>query len=65
MKWCTINDLDYEKCSWLSVAMELQGVKPRINCIEEKSVTSCLEKIKEDEADVMVLDSHYGFMARK
>lgn len=65
MKWCSTNVDEDEKCKWLSAAMDLAGIKQKLTCVERTSVYDCLQRIRDDKADLMAIDSDYGYIARK
>lgn len=64
MKWCTISDQEQEKCKWLARTALYAGISPEIACIPGNNIYDCLKKIKENNADIMAIDSNYGYLAR-
>lgn len=65
IRWCTISRLETNKCNWTSAAARSLGIKPNIACIEAQSVFECFDKISKNEADIITIDSNYGYLARK
>lgn len=66
IRWCTIGDLDTSKCKWVARAMAALGIEPSITCVKTNSVFECLRKISvEQQADIITIDSNYGYVARK
>lgn len=64
IRWCTINDLETEKCKWMSRAAMALGVEPKISCVQTNSTFQCFREISEQRADIIVIDSNYGYLAR-
>lgn len=65
IRWCTIGDLETNKCEWVARATLALGIEPRISCVKTNSVFECLRKISKKEADIITIDSNYGYVARK
>lgn len=65
MRWCTVSQEEKDKCDWLKKAADIFGIKPSISCFQAERVYGCLKTIREDKADMMAIDSQYGFIARK
>lgn len=65
IRWCTIGDMETNKCKWIARAAVTLGIEPRISCVRSKSVFECMRKINEQQADVITIDSNYGYVARK
>lgn len=64
IRWCTIGDLETNKCKWVAKTAKALGVSPSISCINSNSTFQCLHDIQENRTDIMVIDSNYGFLAR-
>lgn len=64
IRWCTISDLETNKCVWISKAATAIGVSPRISCVKTKSIFECFHEIANDRADIIAIDSNYGQLAR-
>lgn len=65
MRWCTIGEKEQQKCEWVSKASMIAGVEPQISCIVGTNIYDCLNKIQTKNADVIAIDSNYGYLARK
>ncbi|XP_014479036.1 PREDICTED: transferrin-like isoform X2 [Dinoponera quadriceps] len=65
IRWCTIGDMDTNKCNWMARAAIALGIEPRISCVKSKSVFECLRRITDQQADIITIDSNYGYVARK
>ena len=63
MKWCTTSSKENEKCEWLQQAGVTQGIVPEIECVQGTSKLNCFEKIKNNEADVIGIDTNLGTIA--
>ncbi|XP_029670879.1 transferrin-like isoform X1 [Formica exsecta] len=64
IRWCTIGDLETNKCTWVAKAARTLGVEPSISCIRSNSTFECFRDIAEDRADIITIDSNYGYLAR-
>ncbi|XP_011872938.1 PREDICTED: transferrin-like isoform X2 [Vollenhovia emeryi] len=64
IRWCTIGDLETNKCKWVAKAAKTLGVAPSISCLKSTSTFQCLRNIEENHTDIMVIDSNYGYLAR-
>ncbi|XP_072758245.1 transferrin-like [Anoplolepis gracilipes] len=64
IRWCTIGDLETNKCTWVAKAARALGVEPSISCIKSNSTFECFRDIAEDRADIITIDSNYGYLAR-
>lgn len=65
IRWCTIGDSETNKCKWVAKAAKALGVAPSISCIMSNSTFQCFHDIKENRTDIIVIDSNYGYLARK
>ncbi|XP_071628736.1 transferrin-like [Temnothorax longispinosus] len=64
IRWCTISDLETNKCKWVAKAAKALGVAPSISCMKSNSTFQCFRDIQENRTDIMVIDSNYGYLAR-
>lgn len=64
IRWCTIGDLETNKCRWVAKAARALDVQPNISCIKSNSTFECFRNIAEDRADIITIDSNYGYLAR-
>lgn len=64
IRWCTIGDLETNKCRWVAKAARALDVQPNISCIKSNSTFECFRDIAEDRADIITIDSNYGYLAR-
>ncbi|XP_032680606.1 transferrin-like [Odontomachus brunneus] len=65
IRWCTIGDMETNKCKWVARATMALGIEPHISCVQTNSVFQCLRNITKQHADIITIDSNYGYMARK
>ncbi|XP_033220066.1 transferrin-like [Belonocnema kinseyi] len=63
--WCTINEAEKSKCQWVANAAAIFGITPKISCEKTSSYFECFRSISEGKTDIMTIDSHYGYVARK
>lgn len=64
IRWCTIGDLETNKCTWVAKAARALGVEPSISCIKSNSTFECFRDIAENRTDIITIDSNYGYLAR-
>lgn len=65
IRWCTVNEPERIKCQWVAKEAQLLGIQPRILCELKDSTFDCLLNISKSEADIMTIDSNYGYLARR
>ncbi|KYN20902.1 PREDICTED: transferrin-like [Trachymyrmex cornetzi] len=65
IRWCTIGDSETNKCKWVAKTAKVLGVAPSISCIMSNSTFQCFRDIEENRTDIVVIDSNYGYLARK
>ncbi|XP_012287691.1 transferrin-like [Orussus abietinus] len=64
-RWCTISELENNKCKWVSQAAVLHGIEPRISCVKKNSSLGCFREIQEKRAEIIAIDSNYGSIVRQ
>lgn len=64
MNWCTISDMEQEKCNWFKQASLNQGLHPIIECHQTQNKLDCLKSIQNKEADIVTIED-YGYIALK
>ncbi|KAI4497716.1 hypothetical protein M0802_007256 [Mischocyttarus mexicanus] len=54
VRWCISSNIEDRKCRWLRDASFVYGIEPSISCIQQSNRISCLEAIRNQQADIFV-----------
>ncbi|XP_015175750.1 PREDICTED: transferrin [Polistes dominula] len=54
VSWCISSNIEDRKCRWLRDASFVYGIEPSISCIQESNRMSCLDAVRNQEADIFV-----------
>ncbi|KAI5740351.1 hypothetical protein M8J76_002947 [Diaphorina citri] len=65
ISWCTVYAVEYEKCLWLQYAVLTHGISPPLRCVQASSKADCLRMIRDDQVDIVGIDSDLGYLARQ
>uniref|UniRef100_A0A1B6HWX7 Transferrin n=1 Tax=Homalodisca liturata TaxID=320908 RepID=A0A1B6HWX7_9HEMI len=65
VKWCTVEKTEKQKCEWLKAAVQTHGIQPSIDCVEAKSNFECWGHVRDGIANIVTVDTEYGYIVRK
>ncbi|KAL1488017.1 hypothetical protein ABEB36_015392 [Hypothenemus hampei] len=65
LRFCVTSQEEENKCHTLSAAAFSRNIRPRFDCVLEKSVFDCLKSVQDNGADVITLDGGLVDVAMK
>lgn len=62
LRFCVTSGDEWQKCKSLSKSAFSRDIRPRFDCVQEKSIHDCLNIIRDNGADIISLDGEiFGF----
>lgn len=56
LRFCVTSDEEWKKCKALSKSGFSRDIRPRFDCVQEKSAFDCLNIIRDNGADIISVD---------
>ncbi|KRT80594.1 hypothetical protein AMK59_6032 [Oryctes borbonicus] len=64
-RFCVITDEEMEKCTVLAASAFTRNIRPRFDCVQERTIEACLRNIRDGGADIITLDAGHVDQAIK
>lgn len=65
IRFCVVTDDELAKCKAFSQTAFSRNVRPRFDCVQEKSIDNCLKTIRDNGADIITLDGGHADQAKR
>ena len=56
MRWCVISEPEEDKCQDMRTALMAGRITGSMSCVRGRNAKDCMEKIRQNKADVVTLD---------
>lgn len=57
VRWCVISEAEKQKCESMLLAFKAKDLKPELDCLYGRNTTTCMEMIRQGDADLINLDA--------
>jgi melanoma-associated antigen p97 len=57
IRWCVISEAEKLKCESMLLAFKAKDLKPELDCLFGNNVTTCMEMVRQGDADIINLDA--------
>ncbi|XP_022906419.1 transferrin [Onthophagus taurus] len=64
-RFCVTNDDELAKCQALTESAFTRNIRPRFDCVQERSIEGCMKAIRDGAADIITLDAGLANRAEK
>lgn len=63
IRWCVISEAEKLKCESMLLAFKAKDLKPGLDCLYGYNTTTCMEMIRQGDADLINLDAGDVYVA--
>ena len=63
IRWCVISEAEKLKCESMLLAFKAKDLKPELDCLYGRNTTTCMEMIRQGDADLINLDAADVYIA--
>ena len=63
IRWCVISEAEKLKCESMLLAFKAKDLKPDLDCLYGGNTTTCMEMIRQGDADLINLDAADVYIA--
>nr|XP_054772790.1 melanotransferrin-like [Lytechinus pictus] len=65
MRWCTISNVESQKCVAMRTAFSDNSLSPEVVCVAGSDIPDCMQKVLDEQANLITLDGGDIYLAGK
>lgn len=62
---CTTSNIENTKCSWIRESAIVYGIEPDIECLKANDTEHCMQAVKDNQVDVVMVEPDMLDKARR